>query len=173
MRKIFGIPSPPPTALHIEAQPTSPPKGTQEREERRTHVLPLSQILAPQTPPPQLKRERHGSEISETSDDDDVETRLHAAGFLLNLASPGASSRPSSENNFPSRKRIKSRYAESLNLPFSQMVRPAYEYMTEHAMVGGVRYIQNPYSAPNSPPQSPPESFPRHRARPYVGVGHD
>jgi len=172
MRRIFGIPSPPPTAPHLPI--SRPEPSTQEDEEcpeRRTQPLPLSQILAPQTPTPppqpQLKRERHQSDMSDLSEDEDE--RLHAAGFLLNLASPEVSSRPESECGFSSsRKRVKSRYADTINMPFSQMVRPAYEYMTDQPAMGGVRYLRNPYSIPHSPPQSPPEMMPRLRARPYL-----
>jgi hypothetical protein len=168
MRKIFGIPSPPPTAPHLPSFQEIALKDDQECPERRTQPLPLSQILAPQTPtpPPQLKRERRESDLSDASEDE--EERLHAAGFLLNLASPEVSSRPGSESGLSPRKRVKSRYADAMNIPFSQMVRPAYEFMTDSSVFGGGRYLRNPYSVPHSPPQSPPEILPRPRARPYA-----
>jgi len=45
--------------------------------------------------------------------------------------------------------------------PFAQMVRPAYEYMSESATVSCG------YNIPRSPPQSPPAITKRVRARPY------
>ena len=161
MRKIFGIASAqPPTEPKPESTPPEPV------EEKRTHVLPLSQILAPSTPPRQVKRDRRDSDISLKStstgtEDDDEEKRLHAAGFLLSMASPSDPHYTAEQ----SRKRQRSRYADTMNMPLSQMVRPAYEFMTTDQ---GVRYVQNPYCAPHSPPQSPPEILPRPRARPYT-----
>jgi hypothetical protein len=119
----------------------------------------------PDTPPPQRKRQLSGSFTPELSDDE--EQRIHAT-FLLNLASPEAVSRtPSEESNRP-RKKAKSRYANTMTQPFSQIVRPAYEFMTEPTAFGELRYTSEGYTAPHSPPQSPPENAPRMRARPYA-----
>jgi hypothetical protein len=124
----------------------------------------IPRILAPQTPPPQLKRERRDSFTPSISDDE--EQRVHA-GFLLNLASPEAVSRTPSETCVPARKKSKSRYANTMTQSFSQMVRPAYEFM-DTAPLGDAHYVQHTYNVPNSPPQSPHHHHPRLRARPYL-----
>lgn len=90
---------------------------------------------------------------------------MHAA-YLLNLASPEAVSRTPSEASYQARKKPKSRYANNMSQPLTQMVRPAYEFMSDVAPLGDMRYIHHGYTAPNSPPQSPPEIVPRLRARP-------
>lgn len=129
--------------------------------------LSISHILGSVTPPPQpLKRERQDSFTSDTSDD---EERHRHATYLLNLASPEAVSRtPSRETTTPpARKKSKSRYADSISQSFSQMVRPAYEFMPDTAPLHGIRYIQQGYGVPESPPQSPPKISTRVRARPY------
>jgi hypothetical protein len=95
---------------------------------------------------------------------DDEERRIHAS-FLLNLASPEAVSRTPSEETVPSRKRTKSRYANTMAQSFSQVVRPPYEFMTEAPSLRDSRYA---YTAPESPPQSPPENATRLRARAYM-----
>jgi len=92
---------------------------------------------------------------------------MHAA-YLLNLASPETSSRTPSESGYQVRKKPKSRYANSMSQPFTQMVRPAYEFMSDVAPLGDIRYAHHAYSTPHSPPQSPPEIVPRPRARPYL-----
>jgi hypothetical protein len=166
MRRIFGIPSPPPTAVNPVAK-----DDTKAKE--HTPALPLSRLLAPQTPPPpilplpmNLKRERQDSEVSDLSELE--EQRMHAR-YLLDLASPEVSS-PKIGECVP-RKRVKARYA--MDGSFSQMVRPAYEFMGETTSIGEVRYIRHSYNPPHSPPQSPPESLPRPRARPYGPCWYD
>jgi len=94
--------------------------------------------------------------------DDEV---MHAT-YLLNLASPEAASRTSSEPSYQSRKKPKARYANNMSQPFTQLVRPAYEFMSDAAPMGDIRYLHHGYTTPNSPPQSPPELIPRLRARP-------
>jgi hypothetical protein len=116
------------------------------------------------TPPHTLKRERRDSLTPELSDDE--ERRMHAS-FLLNLAeSPEAASRTLSESVPPVlRKKTRSRYADTISRPFAQMVRPAYEFMTESATT--MEVMRYGYGIPESPPQSPPErTAQRIRARP-------
>lgn len=124
----------------------------------------IPRILAPQTPPAQLKRERRDSLTPSMSDDE--EQRVHAR-FLLNLASPEAISRTPSEVSPPARKKPKSRYANTITQSFSQTIRPAYEYMDANSLEE-VRYVQHTYNVPNSPPQSPHAYHTRLRARPYA-----
>jgi hypothetical protein len=123
----------------------------------------LSRLLDTQMPSPALKRERRDSFTPDISDDE--EQRMHAR-YLLNLASPEAASRTPSEASFQARKKPKSRYANNMAQPFTQMVRPAYEFMSDVAPLGDLRYLQHGYTTPNSPPQSPPEIVPRLKARP-------
>lgn len=164
MRKIFGLPTyreAPRYGTDLsrptkEEDPVSPP---------RQSPLSIPHILGPETPPLNLKRERRDSFTPDLSDDE--ESRIHAT-FLLNLASPEAASRAPSEATLsPPVCRKKSRYADTMTQPFSQMVRPAYEYMSDPASLGAVCHLQHGYNAPQSPPQSPPMSYPRPRARPY------
>ena len=105
-----------------------------------------------------MKRERRESLTPVGSDEEDEEKRI-TASFLLNLASPEAVSRE--EPTYLRKKRRSRYYADTMTRPFAQMVRPAYEYMSESATV---RYG---YNIPQSPPQSPPEITKRVRARPY------
>jgi hypothetical protein len=122
---------------------------------------------AKSTPAPSLKRERTDSFTSDKSNDEQC---YRDATYLLNFASPEAISLPGSLTTPPSRKKARSRYANTLSVPLSQAVRPAYEDMPEPDPLASVRYIPHGYNVPESPPQSPPEMTTRLRARPYYPV---
>jgi hypothetical protein len=115
------------------------------------------------------KRQRESFTTPEMSDDE--ERRMHAS-FLLNLASPEANTREptvcatSSPPPDMTRKKHKSRYADTISQPLVHLIRPPYEFMN-----GSVTHRDGSsyrYGVPQSPPQSPPEvNQPRQRARPY------
>jgi hypothetical protein len=153
MRRIFGIP----------LYPYKSPMADNFRPPRESSIS-LPHMRNIQTTSPPLKRERRDSFTPDISDDE--EQRMHAA-YLLNLASPEANSRTPSESSYQARKRPKSRYGNSMSQPFTQMVRPAYEFMSDVAPLSEIRYPHHGYTTPHSPPQSPPEIVPRLRARPY------
>jgi len=145
------------------------------RPSRDSTVLAIPNILCSRqnTPQPPSKRERPPSPSPDSSsEDEDEERRLHAS-FLLHLSSPEAATRdqetPTTTTSTtttsepispPLRKKHKARYANSMVQPFSQMVRPAYEFMPEHVPLGN--FPQRGYT----PPQSPQEQLPRLRAQP-------
>lgn len=154
MRRIFGIP------LYSYQSPIA-----EIFRPQRESSISLPHIPDTQAASSPLKRERRDSFTPDISDDE--EQRMHAA-YLLNLASPETHSRTPSESSYQARKKPKSRYANSMSQPFTQIVRPAYEFMSDVAPLGDMRYVHHGYSTPHSPPQSPPEIVPRLRARPYL-----